>query len=123
MAVQGGGRFLVGEVHLTRRAMPGTTKLAAAMLDEIARSLSLLHPTAPTGLTSPYRFRAKGGKLERVDGRLPESQSQNLALTVVYVPYSCDSSHTYPSRGVTHDTQGVAAPHLEAYVGASLLTT
>jgi len=55
MAVQGGGRFLVGEVHLTRRAMPGTTKLAAAMLDQIARPLSFptSHCTDRSHLTLP----------------------------------------------------------------------
>ena len=31
------------------------------------------------------RFRAKREPLERVQGRLPESHGQNLALTVLYV--------------------------------------
>ena len=38
-----------------------------------------------------YRFRAKTKQLETVEGLLPESQGQNLALTVLYVPYSLDS--------------------------------
>ena len=37
------------------------------------------------------RFRAKRTQLQRVEGFLPASQSQNLALTVLHVPYSRDS--------------------------------
>jgi hypothetical protein len=36
-------------------------------------------------------FRAKRGEIERCCGLLPESQRQNLALTVLYVPCSLDS--------------------------------
>ena len=34
------------------------------------------------------RFRAKRGPCNRVQGLLPESQAQNLALGVLYLPYS-----------------------------------
>jgi hypothetical protein len=37
------------------------------------------------------RFRARRGQLKRVERRLPESQGQNLAWTVLYVPYTLDS--------------------------------
>jgi len=37
------------------------------------------------------RFRAKGEQLKRFRGLSPESHCQNLALTVVYVPYSLDT--------------------------------
>ena len=41
--------------------------------------------------------------MRRFKELLPESQGQNLVLTVVYVPYSLDSSRTYfakrPSEG------------------------
>ena len=37
------------------------------------------------------RFRAKREHRKRVHGFLPESQGQNLVLTVLYVPYSLDS--------------------------------
>ena len=40
------------------------------------------------------RFRAKREQLKRVQGLLPERSGQNLALTVLYVPYSLDSGHT-----------------------------
>ena len=37
------------------------------------------------------RFRARRGQLETLEGLLPDSQGQNLALTVLYMPYSLDS--------------------------------
>jgi len=43
-------------------------------------------------LTFPApRFQAKRGQLKRFQGLLPESQGQNRALTVLYVPNSLDS--------------------------------
>jgi len=36
------------------------------------------------------RFRAKRELLDRFSGLLPESQGQNLPVTVLYVPYSLD---------------------------------
>ena len=38
-----------------------------------------------------YRFQGNRGQLERFYGLLPENQGQNLAVTVLYVPYSLDS--------------------------------
>ena len=38
--------------------------------------------------TAMGRFRAKREQLKCLYGRLPVSQGQNLALTVLYVPYS-----------------------------------
>ena len=38
-----------------------------------------------------YHFRARREELKRFKGLLPESQGQNLALTVLYVPYLLDS--------------------------------
>ena len=37
------------------------------------------------------RFQAKSEHIERVPGLLPESQGQNVALTVLCVPYSLDN--------------------------------
>jgi len=37
------------------------------------------------------RFRAKSEQLQRFKGLLPEGHGQNLALTVLYVPYSLES--------------------------------
>ena len=36
-------------------------------------------------------YRAKTGHLKRFEGPLPESQDQDRALTVLYVPYSLDN--------------------------------
>ena len=56
------------------------------------------------------RFRAKREQLERVHGLLPESQGQNLALTVLYVLWSRDSGltdeHLCPPQGLVCLTQG-----------------
>ena len=41
-------------------------------------------------ITAPDRFRAKREHLQTVQGLLSESQSQNLALTVLHVPHSLD---------------------------------
>jgi len=38
------------------------------------------------------RFRAKREPLQRFEVLLPKSQAQNLALTVLHVPYSSSSS-------------------------------
>ena len=46
-----------------------------------------------------YRFPAKRERLTRFQGRLRESQGQNLAVTVLYVPYLLDS-RTLRSTGV-----------------------
>jgi len=45
---------------------------------------------ASCGAVLGYRFRAKREQLTRVEGLLPESQGQNLALTVLHVPCSLD---------------------------------
>ena len=39
----------------------------------------------------PFRFQAKKEHLARFKRHLPGGQGQNLALTVLYVPYSLDS--------------------------------
>jgi hypothetical protein len=39
----------------------------------------------------PHRFRAKREQLKRFEGLLPESQGQNMVLTVLYVPGLLDS--------------------------------
>jgi len=44
--------------------------------------------------SSSCRCRTKRGQLKRLQGRLPESQRQNLALTGLYVPNSLDSATT-----------------------------
>jgi len=46
---------------------------------------------SPTWVSPPPPCRAKRGQLEKFDGLLPESQGQNLALTVLYVPNLLDS--------------------------------
>ena len=38
-----------------------------------------------------FRFRAEREQLETFEALLPKSQGQNLALTVLYVPYSLDA--------------------------------
>jgi len=38
-------------------------------------------------------------QLEIFQGRLPESRGQNLALTVLYVPYSLDSGSGFGVEG------------------------
>ena len=43
-----------------------------------------------------HRFRAKREHLGRVQGLLPESQGHNLALTVLYVPYSLGGDKDTP---------------------------
>ena len=43
-----------------------------------------------TGRLSKNRFRAKREQIEKCEERLPESESQNLALTVLYAPDSLD---------------------------------
>jgi len=42
----------------------------------------------------PGRCRTRRGQLERAEGHLPESQGHNLALTVLFVPYSLGSGHS-----------------------------
>jgi hypothetical protein len=46
---------------------------------------------------TPVNLSKSGEQLECFRGILPESQDQNLALTVLHVPYSLDSG-----RGVHH---------------------
>ena len=41
--------------------------------------------------SDPYRFRAKREQLRHISGLLPDSQGQNLALTVLYVTNWLDS--------------------------------
>ena len=43
------------------------------------------------GFDSGIRLQSNKEQLERVSGLLPGSQGQNLAMTVLYVPYSLDS--------------------------------
>ena len=43
-------------------------------------------------------FRTKREQLQRVSGRLPESQGHNRDLTVLYVPYSLDRSQGHLAR-------------------------
>ena len=40
---------------------------------------------------TPFRSQAKREQLNWFQGRVPESQGHNPALTVLYVPYSLDS--------------------------------
>ena len=44
-------------------------------------------------------IRARRKKVERVEGLLPGGQGQNLALTVLYVPYSLDTGLLVSGRG------------------------
>jgi len=46
------------------------------------------------GPGSSAPFQAKREQLKKLYGLLPESQGQNLALTVLYVPHSLDSGHS-----------------------------
>ena len=43
---------------------------------------------------TPLRCQAKGEQPKTIQGLSPESQGQNLALTVLHVPYSLDSGRT-----------------------------
>ena len=47
---------------------------------------------APSETARTLRFRAERKQLEMLEGFLPEAQGLILALTVLYVPYSLDSS-------------------------------
>ena len=46
--------------------------------------------------SAPDHFQAKRERLEWLKGLLPKSQGQNLALTVLNVPYSLDSGTRIP---------------------------
>ena len=47
------------------------------------------------------------GTTQTIHGRFPEIQGQNLALTVLYVPYSIDSGHGFWSLVWSYGLGGV----------------
>ena len=48
------------------------------------------------------RYRAKKKPLERLEGFLPESQGQNLDLTVFYMPHPFDSG-VFPEPSTSYN--------------------
>ena len=55
-------------------------------------------------------FQAKRGQRKRFQGLLPESQGQNLALTVLHVLYSLDSGLSKVNADTEMKMQGMNGP-------------
>jgi hypothetical protein len=64
--------------------------------NELLEKRVLIHRVVCTPAEATFeqdRFPAKKEQLKLLQGLLPEIQGQNLALTVLYVPYSLESEY------------------------------
>ena len=88
--------FLMSEVPLCLQRTECEDRILDGPAPEDKGPYTLTPNTVDPRGPGPSRIRsshpAKLEKLQRVEGLLPESQVQNLTLTVLYVPYSLDSS-------------------------------
>ena len=62
-------------------------------------------------LLQPPNFRAKRAKLDGFGGLQPESQGQNLAVTVLHVPYSQKHTGTCGTRPPPCRQKSIASGH------------
>ena len=87
--------------------------------------VSLTENTRPPGYRCTFhrlirlvRCRDRRDQLKRFQGLLPESQGQNLALTVLHVPYSLDSECAVQTAlGFLRSARGVPAPSILSPTG------
>ena len=82
------------------------------------QSSSLNYPCVLTPGIHLVRFRAKRKPLKGFEGLLRKGQGQDLALTVLYVPYSLDSGAWFCGSRCAHEHSATLLDSGEASNGA-----
>ena len=116
---------LTAPPYLWKNARPNLSRNRCLCVNgSLAPSLARFLPPPPFTHTPNYRFPAKRGQLQRVEGLLCESQGNNQALTGIQLPYSLDSGWPDVERychALSHVKMGGGRASVEgaAWLGAT----